>query len=141
MVLLRKTANHNSPTHSRSQLSDAQPITLYSHSSLLPMILCDVISRRRSPSRSGNHTGTIYDSSFRDGEVLICLNKLSAEQSVNAVQFGTFFTIFHMLLLLLSTMIKLLNFACYLGAAISSGGSAVDWESQGDQFDLRSEPS
>ena len=62
------------------QLSDVQPITMYAHSSVQPMILCDVISRRRSPSRSGNHTGIIYDSSFRDGEVLFCLNKLLSAQ-------------------------------------------------------------
>ena len=71
--LQHKTANHNCPLAANHNVA-------YAHSSVQPMILCDVISRRRSPSRSGNHTGIIYDSSFRDGEVLFCLNKLLSAQ-------------------------------------------------------------
>ena len=54
MTTARATAQN-----SQSQLSDVQPITMYAHSSVQPMILCNVISRRRTPSRSGSRADMV----------------------------------------------------------------------------------
>ena len=50
--LQHKTANHNCPLAANHNVA-------YAHSSVQPMILCNVISRRRTPRRSGSRANMV----------------------------------------------------------------------------------